>query len=574
MEQIEVRHSLIKAIDEDNFFKVLNTFKFRDNDVVQELIHLHNETTFDLNSQFLQLKKSNESYNFYSFISLYCEALPKLNSSIIDVISVFIHIKEKGLPAGDFEQAYFIFCNKDISRSKIALDYLFEQLESSHTLIGNTIMAAAKYDAPWVMRQLELLIRHQNSNIRWQAYMATGRVLLTDGELPKSRLELLEKALFTEIDCLTKSGIFRSAGFLAKQIPYLWPQINLLLGRCLENLEPDTLYEASQLLAYAKDDLPDNTVQLLLSYLKKTSPNHRGILNNISHFISDAVKAKNFSLAEELLEALLLNNNELRIDEFQYLTHDLTSEENSAFLNRIITKWFLMGEDKLYEALHDLLSSKGLNGNELNIDNSFSPLSDAELYYLAKKAVGWFYFHPISAISYLLSIIPLVSTDMRSKVGRLIYDPLILSYMGKGKEYLRGRLKKLDTEVQVIVNEILSDLDCYRAGIANAPEVKELRAPQRELDAYWKDFNAKVSQSTAEAQKGSFMELIGTQTILYGNDVVNLIHAGEERNRSINTMQPFSHSYEMPKMNVIDPEGVDIMLRVFRTDRIKNETDS
>ena len=149
MEQAEVRGSLIRAIDEDDFFKVLNTFKFRENDVVEELINLHNETTFDLNSQFLQLKKSNESYNFYNLISMYCEALPKLNCSVIDVINVFIHIKAKELPLGDFEQAYFIFCNMDIDRSKVALDYLLEQLESSHPLVGNTIMAAAKYDAIW-----------------------------------------------------------------------------------------------------------------------------------------------------------------------------------------------------------------------------------------------------------------------------------------------------------------------------------------------------------------------------------------------------------------------------------------
>lgn len=256
------------------------------------------------------------------------------------------------------------------------------------------------------------------------------------------------------------------------------------------------------------------------------------------------------------------------IDGFQFLIHDLTSKENSTFLNRITTKWFLIGEVKLYKALHDVISSTGLEGNELTIDKSFLPLSDNELYYLAKKAVGWFYLHPISAISYLLSIIPLVSTDMRSNVGRLIYDPLILSYMGKGKDYLKEKLKTLDDQVQIIVKQIFLDVECYRAGIVNTVEVMELKAPQRELDTYWKDFNEKVSQSSIEARKGSIMEFIGSQTILYGNDIMNNVQVGKETKRSINTMQSFSHYSELPKMDIIDPEGLNIMLRFFRTERL------
>jgi hypothetical protein len=83
-----------------------------------------------------------------------------------------------------------------------------------------------------------------------------------------------------------------------------------------------------------------------------------------------------------------------------------------------------------------------------------------------------------------------------------------------------------------------------------------------------------MSHSINKSKKSSIMDLFTTQTILYGHDVMSHIHMGSETKRSINTMHSFSHSSELPKLSVIDPEGLEIMLRVFRTERLKNETDS
>lgn len=579
MEQLEVRSALINAIEKDCFFRTLDEFEFKEihvaeSVIIEELVNLHNEYILYLNAQFLQLKRSEGRQDFYNLIFIYCSALPKLDCSVIDVVNVFIHLKNEDIPDADFAQAYFLFCKQNIERPKVALNYLLEKPEERHELVQSTLMAAVEFDSEWVMEQFPVLFKHQSADIRWQAYLAIGRVLLADDDMPVARLKLLEEAFSEETDSSAKSGILRGAGFLAKQMPLLWPQVDCLLKKCLKALEPELLYEASYLLAYGKKDVPDNTIRLLASYLKQSSPKHGGILNNLSHFISDSIKASHFSMAEELLEALLLKNKELQIDSFQYLAHELINERSSAFLNRIATKWFLSGEVQLGKALHDVVSSSGLDGNELFIDPSFLPLSDHELMFLAQKAVGWFYLHPISAISYLLSILPHASPDTKNQIGKLIYDPLLLSFMGKGKNHLEEKLDSLDDDSQVIVKQLLLDLDNYRSNILDASDIKELRAPQREVDLYWKYFNMKMSQSMEKSKKGSIMELIGTQTILYGHDVMSHVYMGSETKRSINTMHSISHSTEMPKMDVVDPEGLNIKLRVFRTERLKNEIDS
>lgn len=410
MEQFEVRSALMEAIEKDCFFKTLDEFEFKkihakESVIAKELAYLHNEAIFDLNKEFLQLTKKDDQYSFYRLIYAYCSTLTKLSSPVTDIVNVFIHFKSQEFPLADFEQEYFLFCKQNIERPKVALDYLLEKPEERHELVQSTLMAAVEFDSEWVMEQLSVLIQHQSADIRWQVYLATGRVPLTDGEIPKIRLELLEKAFINETEAKAKSGIFRAAGFLAKQTPSLWPHIDLLLDKCLEALEVELLYEASYLLAHGRKDVPDDTVQLLLSYLKQTSPNHGGILNNLSYFISDAIKANHFSMAEELLEALLLKNEELRIDDFQFLTNELANEQSSAFLNQITTKWFLSGEAPLCVALLSIVGSSHLKNTELVMDKAVLPLSDNELFFIARKAVGWFYYHPISGMSYLLSII-------------------------------------------------------------------------------------------------------------------------------------------------------------------------
>jgi hypothetical protein len=580
MEQLEVRSALINAIEKDCLFKTLDEFEFKDvhvaeSIIIEALVNLHNESILDLNAQFLQLKRSEERQDFYSLIFIYCSALPKLHCSVIDVVNVFIHLKYEEIPDADFAQAYFLFCKQNIERPKVALNYLLEKPEERHELVQSTLMAAVELDSKWVMEQLPDLAQHENSDVRRKAYLAIGRVSIEDGCSLEKRFELLDKASTLEIIPKVKSGIIRAAGLLAKQNPSLWSGINPVLEKCLKAKESEVIHEAAYLLGYDCKSAPDSTVALLMSYLKQTSPNDKGTFNLLSIVIRNAIKAEKYDIAEDLLGALLLKNDGLRIGNFGHLAHELASERSSVFLNRITTKWFLSGEAPLCVALRSIVGSSHLKNPELVIDKSISTLSDNELFFIARKAVGWLYHYPITGMSYLLSIIPYASSDVRSRIGQLIYDPLLLSYTGKGKNYLVEKLDSLDDDSQAIVKQLLLDLDNYRSNIIlDASDIKELRASQREVDLYWKDFNMKMSQSMEKTKKGSIMELIGTQTILYGHDVMSHVYIGSETKRSINTMHSISHSTEMPKMDVVDPEGLNIKLRVFRTERLKNETDS
>lgn len=577
MEQAEIKATLDDAIKNDTLLKVLNDLDFRDirskdSLVAEELAYLHNNQTLDLNEQLLKLTNQENNYNSSSLTFAYCSALPKLDTTVVDIINVFVHLKDEELVYGDFEQAYLLFCQQSLDRCKAGLSFILEQSENSYPLLANTIMAAAKLDSSWVIEQLSTLIKHQSVGIRLHIYSAIGRVSLTDLDMPSVRLKLLESALNIETDSSEKSEIFRSAFFIAKQTPTLWPQVQLLFEQCLQKYEPLVIQEASYLAAFNGQELPDSVVTYLMPYFKDIKPAQSKALDHLSYFIRNEINGEKCSLVEDLLETLLIKNNGLKVSDFQHLDHELMKEVNSDFLNRIVTKWFLMGDIQLCCALYDVITKGDRDRTELSIDESALPLTDNEFLFLVRKTVGWLFYTPVAAISFLLSIIPHTNADLKTQITQLLYDPLLLSYTGKGKDFLMKKIENTDISTQALIKLILSDLERYQADFKDIKLVKELRVSQKEVNIYWQDFEEKMSQSMSEARKGSIVDLIATtQTILYGNDVVTSSTLGNENQRIKNTMHSVRYPYEVPKMSVIDPEGLDMMLRVFRCERFINE---
>lgn len=577
MEQLEVRKTLINAIENDSLLRILSDFEFKavraeESVIIKELISLHNESRFDLNEQFRQLDDRN---NPYDLMYIYCAALPELMCSVVDVIDVFQHVKENKLPDANFHEFYVQFCKQDIERPKVALSYLLDKLEERNELIQTTLFSAAELDSKWVMAQLSDLIQHPNPSVRRQIYLAIGRMPLVDGCSPEERLELLYEASASENNPMAKSGIVRAVGFLAKNTPDLWLGVNQILDSCLGAKEAETIHEAAYLLCFECKSAPDSTVDLLISYVKHTSPKNQDTFNLITIVIHNAINTEEYDIAENLLEFLLLKNEDVTMDSFSHLDHEISKKENSSFLNLIVTKWFLSGEVKLCQSIFFIVGSTNLHDFELNFDNTLLPLSDNEFLFIARKSVGWLYSYPVSAISYLFSLIPYVSSDIKMQIEQLIYDPLLLSYMGKSKLYVQDKLDSTDDEnIKLTIQDLLSNLDNYRSDVREASTVKELWSPQREADLYRKDRDMKMNEGMDKARKGSIMELFSTQTILYGHDVVSHIHNGDQVQRSINKMSSISHSTEIPQINIIDPEGLDIMLRIFCTERFNNEADS
>lgn len=85
-----------------------------------------------------------------------------------------------------------------------------------------------------------------------------------------------------------------------------------------------------------------------------------------------------------------------------------------------------------------------------------------------------------------------------------------------------------------------------------------------------------MQKAHEKASESSIFEIIATkQRLLYGNSSIYYVHMGDGKSvRQEAQMHSFSHSTEMPRLNVLDPESLDYVLRIYRYGRMKNEANS
>ena len=81
-----------------------------------------------------------------------------------------------------------------------------------------------------------------------------------------------------------------------------------------------------------------------------------------------------------------------------------------------------------------------------------------------------------------------------------------------------------------------------------------------------------MREAQKEAEKKSvFLNLVKRSIILYGKRSITYIEGpGGERRRVEMELKPHSISIEYPRLDVIDPFGLDYKLRVFRAERFRS----
>ena len=196
---------------------------------------------------------------------------------------------------------------------------------------------------------------------------------------------------------------------------------------------------------------------------------------------------------------------------------------------------------------------------------------DKKQVFVSHKAIGWLFTRPVAAASFILSICETASITTLNNIAQILYDPLLLSYPGELEQFFQSYI---DKNVQgQLCERLLRKLEAYHADIMKVSELNELMAPSENVRAYWKDCDKDMQKAHEKASKSSIIQIIATtQRLLYGNSSIYYIHMGDGKSvRQEAQMHSFSHSTEMPRLNVLDPESLDYALRIYRYERMKNE---
>jgi len=539
----------------------------------EALSELHNSGDTDLINIVSNVDKSSSGHDFFTILHAFENTLPSLDASIEDVLHCLLHLTQQAgrdLAIAGVYGAFESFCKVDVQRARDSVRYILEQTELSAyaPFLSSAILS---YDSGHIAEAIQLienLIENRDEMVRSQAYFTLGK--LDVGETQASVIwDLLSRNASSEHESGCCASILRAILYFGETFPSYWSEIEELLFTFFEGAESEVLYVISDIVAFQRVNLPENVLHLLVKKLANVSPEHKGIIDNIDHLLVNLVESGSLSVAVELLESILAAG--VKLPWLDYFSSKLLNE-HQGLLNHIITKWFLSGASSLCHGVSDLLH--GVTGTDIELEAEMELLSgEVKQIFVGYKAIGWLFTQPIAAASFILSIYDTASTTTRKELEQVLYDPLLISYPGELKRFFQSRI---DKGVQNHLCEcLLGKLQAYHADIEKVSGLKELIAPTENVSAYWKEFNKGVQVAHEDASKSSLMSLFTTQRLLYGNSSIYYLHLGDgEQVRQEAEMQSFSHSTEMPRLSVIDPENLDYTLRFYRYGRMKNEVDS
>lgn len=544
--------------------------RFEENILTEALSELHNSGEIDFVKIVKGVDKSSCKNDFFRILNSFENTLPLLNSKVEDVLHCLAHLKQQA-DSGGIYGAFQHFCNVDAQRSKDSVEFILKQSELSSyvTFLSSSILAYDSNRMVEAIQTTENLITNSNQTVRNQAYFILGR-LNVDETQASIIWGLLSASAVSEDDSDCRASILRAILHFGEKFPSYWSQIEELLIPFVGVAPPEMLYAISNIMAFQSGDLPESVLRLLVKQLTNISPEHTGTVDNIDHLLVKLVEGNSCSLAVELLESILAVGVEFT--SLDYFSNELL-DKHQELRNHITTKWFLSGESSLCHAVSDLLHD--VTGKDIELKADMALLGDDKWQaFVSHKAIGWLFTRPIAAASFILSICETASTTTLHNLEQVLYDPLLLSYPGELERFF---LSCIDKDVQgQLCERLLGKLQTYHADIEKVSELNELMAPSENVRAYWKDFDKSMQEAHENASKSSILQIIATkQRLLYGNSSIYYIHQGDGGPvRQETQMYSFSHSTEMPRLNVLDPESLDYVLRMYRYGRMKNEANS
>jgi hypothetical protein len=256
----------------------------------------------------------------------------------------------------------------------------------------------------------------------------------------------------------------------------------------------------------------------------------------------------------------------LRLKDFDSFSSALISGPPER-LSRIVVHWLQIGASRLCEGLVNALRYHDLNGPALELRADDLSISSVAQMFVCRKAISWFFLMPTTAASVLVSVLRVCDDDTAQEVQKLLVEPMLLNYSGVG-EYLQKLA--VDDPAKNRVEQVLTQNESYLEALRAVPMIKELQPSEHHRQIERLNMADQIRDAHKKAQNQSvLLNLVKRSVLLYGNRSLSFIKSQENEFRPMEIdLKRFGVSFEMPRMELVDPVGLDFTLRVFRMEKM------
>jgi hypothetical protein len=529
---------------------------------LQRCIALHNSGDIDLIGLAGQPAFAALSlHTFFTAQHVYCDAIPQLRTNATALMECCRTLVEKGgddLAAGLPHVAFRKWCQ-------------------SNPCDGASIIEKARTDDPLAKRFVMLALQAANDvegaiefitayvdDRRLSGINALGSMVFADAASAMKAIDILESHVADSAnDHLRVNALVAAFGVL-KQYKDATAELRLIeLARSEPG--PETLHGLARIIWQHHTILESNTVQIALSALIAVSPKHLGTVREIDMALRQLLGTKDEPLALDFLTAKL-QDSELKIGNFESTSYEL-GHSGGQRLYELIVRWFLSGNFSLCNNVSDIV---GID-KERTFNTTAQPLSltPTQQIFLCRKAIGFLFVRPVICCSIIVSVLRAGNEKVEGIAADLLFDPILINYWGDTKDYLSS-IPSTDPAYGAI-KRALTQQEAYYASLQAVGTIKELHPSEYQRDVVRQRAHDEMRTIRKSAEdKSIFLNLVHRSTILYGKRSLNYVQDADGEQRAVAMdLKSVEMSIELPRREVLDPVGLDYMLRVFRAERLK-----
>jgi hypothetical protein len=558
-------HTVLEAVDE---FASKN---YRDVEVINAFVNLHNSSTIDLFKEFLNLK-NDKGFSFFSSRHLLEDALPNLEIDDIGKMLVTLDklIQEAGndMAAGTPVSSFGKRLETNFEFAKNVLNHL-KSHDYSTNFLTKTLLSISFADLEFAINQSEEIIQENLSTKVGYAILALGQMNYKDNhQLLTHVIKLICSYQKQDIDLHTQALIIKSLLEIAKNKLDSYEEIKQKITSIITSNSYDagSIHVCITQLFYDHETLPEEIKNLLLEMIPYISSSSTGTINYLDMVIPK-IYPESETKIKELLESLFMRSD-FQIDISQFPSLKSYLYDNSEKLSSLITRWFLSKSIQLNKFATDLIDN-----NEIELAFDMTQLSEASStahLFLARKACGWYFMNPSVAISLIYSVYKTCPIEQAKDIQDIIFNPLMISYPRKVTEFLNKHKEGLEQDKLEIIENLLKKLENYHDALRASNNIKELRVGQTEDFAYRRHQQQMMNKAYAESRKNSlFGSLFTENTLLYGKNTAFIIQTGEGSQRQTMPLHSFSHSIDFPSMEILDSTSLHHTLLTFKLEGIR-----
>jgi hypothetical protein len=305
-----------------------------------------------------------------------------------------------------------------------------------------------------------------------------------------------------------------------------------------------------------------------LERLARVKLANKGTLSNIDYGVAHLLQGRDSSRGLTFLENLVRANPE-DLDLTTFDDSARTIRDTPGLRNRVATRWLLTGDPALCEGVKAILDLPLGDPSEIEADaGELADLASSQLLFAARKAIGYLFMRPIAATSFVVSLLRQAPPEpaLRGQLEALLLNPLLINFSGNVAEYLSRRAESEEEPVKSAIRRALNALEQYLAGLESVGELPALHPSLEHRVVYRRHFAGELARSFKKAQAESvIMQLVHTSVLLYGRKAIHHVFGPEGEIRRTEThLGAHGTQIEVPRLTLLDPQGLDYMLRVFR----------